>query len=696
MTRAAASLRTAPLGPSARWASLPRDARDTLFLLLVVAWIILPLTASLPVWASVIAYAMLAWRAAIAYRQAKLPSRWALAAVLAVVVGLTLWSYRTIVGSEAGVTLVTMLLALKTLELRARRDAMVIFFLGFFALLSNFLHSQSLVTALAIAVGLAGLLTALVNAHMPVGRPSLSFGLGLSLKMVLIGAPLTLALFVFFPRMAPLWGVPNNPNAGKTGLSDEMTVGAMASLAQDDSIAFRVRFLTPGNEPPASRHLYFRGPVLSDFDGRIWRASASIRSKGDKLFQDIATAGDPIRYELTMEPHRKPWLLALDLTAEPPQLPRGRAYSTGDLNWMSSQPINEVTRMQLQSHLQYRFGMQATELELRSNRRLPAQSNPRTQAWVQQLQSKIGVAPDANAQLVQALLTHLRTQGYQYTLDPGVYGREAADEFWFDRKEGFCEHIASAFVIALRSAGVPSRIVTGYQGGENNPVDGFWTVRQADAHAWAEVWLGPQEGWVRIDPTGAVMPGRVGAAQRLTRNSGFFGVSVDNPLAISTMQRMRAVWEAVNNSWNQWVLNYTQREQMNLLQSLGFSSPSWIDLVRILGISILAGMLVVAVLLQRQHRRTDAWLRLLTSARTRLAKAGIASNDSATPRSLAKALRQQYPCQAPLFTAWLQAMEQWRYAAPDDATNKASNLQLLQKQLRQLPWSSLSGTPRKV
>ena len=683
-----------PAAHTTWWSTLPRDVRDTLFLLAVVGWVILPLTASLPIWASALAYAMLAWRASIAVRQKPLPGRWPLVALLVLVVGLTVLSYKTIVGSEAGVTLVTMLLALKTLEMRARRDAMVVFFLGFFALLANFLHSQSLLTALSIAIGLVGLLTALVNAHMPVGQPSLKFAAGLSIKMVLIGAPLTLALFVLFPRMAPLWGVPNT-QAGKTGLSDEMTVGNMASLALDEGIAFRVKFDTPGNRPPPSNQLYWRGPVLSDFDGTTWRATPSFRPPEDKMFGDIATTGEALRYEITLEPHRKQWLLPLDLTSQPPQLPRGRAFATGDMQWISHQPINEVTRISVQSHLGYRFGMQANNRELRFNRHLPTTSNPRTQDWVQQLLAEIGNGPDRDRQLVQRLLAQLRTGGYTYTLEPGVYTGQAADQFWFDRKEGFCEHISAAFVIALRSAGVPARIVTGYQGGEANGMDGYWTVRQADAHAWAEVWLGEQDGWVRIDPTGAVSPGRIGAARRLNQPN-FMGINVDSAVAISTLQQMRAVWEAVNNSWNQWVLNYTQREQMNLLSKLGMSSPNWMDLVRILGILLMASALIAAAALQYQRRHTDPWLALLSKARQRLAKAGITSPDSATPRTLARAVRQHAPQQARAFADWLQAMEQQRYAHAAGSAPAKSSLAALRKQLRDLPWSQLKAPPNKV
>ncbi|WP_312836188.1 DUF3488 and transglutaminase-like domain-containing protein [Comamonas sp.] len=687
----------APSAGASRWSRLPREARDTLFLLAVVGWILLPLTATLPLWASALAYALLAWRGRIALLQKPMPGRWQLLALLVLVVGLTLLSYRTILGADAGVTLVSMLLTLKTMELRAKRDAMVIFFLGFFALIANFLHSQSLLTALAIAIGLVGLLTALVHAHMPVGQPSLKFAAVLSLKMVAIGAPLTLALFVFFPRMAPLWGVPQNP-AAKTGLSDEMTVGSVASLAQDEGIAFRVKFDTPQNRPPPANQLYWRGPVLSDFDGSTWRATPSFRTPDDRMFADIRTEGEALRYELTLEPHHKPWLLTLDLTGSAPVLPRGRAYSTGDLQWLSNRPITEVTRIAVESHTRYRFGMQAGNRELAFNRRLPANSNPRTQAWVAQLVAEIGERPDRSAQLVQRLQQQLRSGGYTYTLDPGVYTGQAADEFWFDRKQGFCEHISAAFVIALRSAGVPARIVTGYQGGEANSVDGYWTVRQADAHAWAEVWLGEEQGWVRFDPTGSVSPGRIGAAQRLN-TPNFMGISVSNAATINGLQRMRAVWEAVNNSWNQWVLNYTQREQMDMLSKLGLSSPDWMDLVRILGGLLLAAAMVVVLALQYQRRRVDPWLALLGEARKRLRQAGVpeaAQGSAATPRALARLVHAQAPELAPAFGQWLKAMERQRYAHATGQPAPKAELAALRKQLRLLPWSRLRARANKV
>ena len=227
-----------------------------------------------------------------------------------------------------------------------------------------------------------------------------------------------------------------------------------------------------------------------------------------------------------------------------------------------------------------------------------------------------------DTQLVAAVLERLRSGGYRYTLDPGVFGQHSADEFWFDRKEGFCEHIASSFVVLLRALGIPARIVTGYQGGEQNALDGFWVVRQSDAHAWTEVWLG-ERGWVRVDPTAAVAPGRIGTLQRLVAPRGVFTEALLGNVSPEFALKLRAVWDAVNNSWNQSILNYTQNKQLNLLRELGFEAPSWEDLLYLLiGIVVLASLLGAAWTLWDRTRQ-DPWLRLLKTVAKRLQKAGV-------------------------------------------------------------------------
>lgn len=260
--------------------ALPRDARDTLFLLCVIGLILLPQVDELPWWCSAITAMVLLWRASLAVQARPLPSKWWRLALLALALAGTYATHRTLLGRDAGVTLVVCLLALKTLELRARRDAFVVFFLGFFAMLTNFFYSQSLLTAFTMLLALLGLLTALVNAHMPVGRPPLMQAARMAGWMALAGAPVMLALFLLFPRFAPLWGTPGDAMAGRTGLSNTMRVGTIAELALDGSIAARIKF--DDNRAPPQSQLYFRGPVLAQFDGREWTALPTWRAAGSR------------------------------------------------------------------------------------------------------------------------------------------------------------------------------------------------------------------------------------------------------------------------------------------------------------------------------------------------------------------------------------------------------------------------------
>ena len=676
-------------------AHLPRETRDTLFLLAVIGWIILPQTGHLSGWISALAGGVLLARGWLTVSGRALPGRWALVAVLIVALAVTwLTQNHTLIGRDAGVTLVVLLLTLKTLELRARRDALVVFFLGFFVMLTNFFYSQALPIAAAMLVGLLGLLTALVNAHRPVGRPSLRESAWTAAKMTLAGAPVMLALFMFFPRFAPLWGIPGDAMLGRTGLSANMEVGAMATLAMDDGIAFRVRFDGP---PPPQSQLYFRGPVLSrlDKDGRHWTAGGDGDAVGATSTPgpgDLQVSGEPVRYEVTLEPSQRPWLLTLDAAPNRPELPPGwRAHMTADLQWMSYRPVTDLLRYRAESYPGFRYGLAGWNGKPRRDLgrflRLPAGLNPRTTELAEQMRREIG--QDNPAALVAAALERLRTGGYAYTLEPGVYGRDTADQFWFDRKEGFCEHIASSFVILMRAAGVPARIITGFQGGEMNSVDGYWTVRNADAHAWAEVWL-PERGWTRVDPTGAVAPARIGQLQRLQRPEGVLAGMVER-LNPTLLAQLRAAWEAVNNGWNQWVLNYTQSRQFDLLRNLGFQTPSWQDLGKVLASLLAAAALAGIGWAWWERGQHDPWLRLLARARRKLAQAGVAAPPNAPPRALAaQAAASALPADLrQSLQDWLLALERLRYA-PGGQGSPRGRLSALNRQLRRLRW------PRRV
>lgn len=670
-----------------RLTALPRDARDTLFLLAVIAWIMLPQVQHTPWWTSAFAAALLLWRARLALTSAPLPGRWVLAGVLAIAIGATWATHKTIVGRDAGVTLVVMLLALKTLELRARRDAMVVFFLGFFVLLSNFFYSQSLPTAMAMVLGLMGLLTALVNAHMTAGKPPLTQALRTAGWLALWGAPVMVSLFLFFPRMAPLWGVPSDDMAGRSGLSENMRVGEVAALALDDSVALRIRFDTPGGQEPPANTLYFRGPVLSQFDGRNWQADPVLDAMA---VPQLRVSGEPIRYQMLIEPSKRRWLTLLDAAKTEPQIPPGasvgRLRMSSSLQWLSWRPITDVLRVDAQSHLDFSHGPLQLTPELKRYLQLPAGSNPRTRALGEHLQAELRAQPGAGAdtdRLIASALQHLKTGGYTYTLEPGVVDSDhTADDFWFDSKEGFCEHIASAFAVLMRSMGVPARIVTGYQGGDRNSVDNYWTVRNSDAHAWTEVWIAGR-GWVRVDPTGAVAPSRVGQFQRLSAPPGAFASAVGNFVDTGTLEKLRAVWEAVNNRWNQWVINYTQSRQLNLLQSLGFESPSWTDLLRLLACSLSALALLWLIWARATRPQRDGWSQLMHAARLRLQRAGIASGASDSTRSLSRLVQESWAkesASAPLAAAlsdWLLDMERLRYAP--SSNTEATELKSLRR-----------------
>jgi protein-glutamine gamma-glutamyltransferase len=658
--------------------SLPRETRDTLFLLVVIGWIMLPQLSHVPWWCGVLAVAVLLWRGWLAFSSRPLPRTMWLFAVLAVATAATLATYRTVLGRDAGVTLIVVLLALKTLELRARRDTFVVFFLGFFTMLTNFFFSQSLATAGAMLVALLGLLTALVNAHMPVGKPPLLQAARTAGWMTLLGAPVMAVLFVLFPRFGPLWGTPSDAMTGRSGLSANMQIGNIATLALDDSIAMRVKFEGP---PPSQDELYFRGPVLSTFDGREWRPLQprfGTRGLPARVVQ-LQVSGEPVRYEVTMEPSNRPWLMVLDVAASPPQVPGFETAMTGELMWLVNRPVTDLLRYRAESYTHFRSGPHSIVALPPEYLQLPPDSDPRTVELANRMRTDPQLARGGPPALIQAALQRLRTGGYRYTLDPGVYGANTADEFWFDRKEGFCEHIASAFVVLMRAMDIPARIVTGYQGGERNSVDGYWIVRQSDAHAWTEVWLAGQ-GWVRVDPTAAVAPGRIGSLQRLQAPRGVFATALGS-VTPGLAESLRSAWEAVNNAWNQRILNYTQSRQLNLLRDIGFSAPSWEDLTFVLIGTIVIVALAGAAWTIWDRREHDPWLRLLNRVRRRLTAQGVDVTPAAPPRRIATLVTARFGELGAPLARWLLKMEKQRYAPSAD-----KSLRTLQTELRQIPW----------
>jgi len=651
------------------WRQLPRDARDTLFLLAVIGWTVLPHVSHLPAWCSLLTLTVLLWRARLAIVNAALPNRWVLVAVLLLAAALTFWTHRTLLGKEAGVTLAVVLMALKTLELRARRDAFVVFFLGFFLILTHFLYSQSLPVAAAMLVSVWGLLTALVLAHMPVGQPSLRQAARLSARTALFGAPIMALLFVLFPRIGPLWGVPQDGQS-TTGLSNSMRMGSVAEVAQDDSIALRIRF--EGTPPPPGA-LYFRGPVLSHFDGVEWQAQPPSFGAFAPPRRNLRTQGAPLRYEMTIEPSRLTALPLLEAAADAPKLEGMRVFGLPDLQWRADRPLYERVRLRAEAFIDFRHGPVAAEPSLRDQLELPPGYNPRTLAWAAALRGEPRYANADARVLAQALLEHIRSDGFSYTLAPGEYGRDAVDEFWLDRREGFCEHFAAAFVVLMRALDVPARVVTGYQGVDPFPSDGYYVVRQSSAHAWAEYWVAGI-GWVRADPTAAVAPERINRGARLLPARGLVAGAIAN-VSPQLMDQLRGSWEALNNRWNQWVLNYSRGQQLDLLKDLGVSSPSWEDLALLLIGALSSLALLGAAWAWWDRHRVDPWTRQMDRLRVALQRTGVSTSRHEAPRALAQRVRAHFGARGEPLAELLDALDRQRYsratiARPDPALTR--------------------------
>lgn len=653
-----------------RLAHLPRETRDTFFLLLAIAASVLPHASHLPAWCSGLTLLILAWRGWLAWRSDTLPGRWSLGLMLLLVAGLTLATHRTLLGREAGVTMLVILMAMKTLELRARRDAFVVFFLGFFLVLTQYLYSQSLLTALWTLLSVWALLTALVLAQMPVGQPSLRLAAAQAARTTLLGLPVMVLLFALFPRLPPLWGVPADA-VGRTGLSMELQFGAMAEIANDEGIALRLRFASGSALPPPSA-LYFRGPVLSRFDGRLWRPQPALRP-ATAAPRELApeTLSPALRYEMTLEPLRLSVLPLLELSPEPAgafwlqdglRLQRGEA-----LQWLAERPITERLRLQQQAHLRYRYGVQATPAQLQAELELPPGRNPRTLAWAAALRREPRFAalqgPALAQALVQAVLEHLHQNDFVYTLSPGRYGESSEhliDEFWLDRRLGFCEHFASGFVVVMRALGIPARIVTGFQGADRELQDGYLVVRQSQAHAWAEVWIEGQ-GWLRVDPTAAVAPDRVRLGSALSPPPGVLAGALGqvNP---ALWLGLRRAWERLDNRWQQWVLNYSRSDQFELLRRLGWQQPDWQALGQLAAAVIAALAAGAAAWAAWQARPHNAWTRRRQWLARELQKLGLPVQMHQGPRHWAGLLYAGFGDSARELITLLMHMEQQRYA----------------------------------
>lgn len=583
-----------------------------LWLLGALAAVLLPQLLRLPLWFSPYCIMLLGWRLAIDLRGWSLPPRWLRLLLTVAGVGAVLLGYRTLFGPDAGLALLSVMLCLKLLELRTLRDAMLVVFLGWFLVAGGFLVDQSIFIGAYLLLTVLLLTAALIALNHPAG-PAHRYYLRRAGLLLVQALPIMLLLFVLFPRLpGPLWGVPKDSLTARTGISDHMTLGTISELADSQAVAFRVQFTGP--IPPADQ-LYWRGPVLWTTDGRRWdpirRDSPPYWFILPPRYEPFA---EPVHYALTLEPHDERWLFALDLPAAAPQ----GAQLTADFQLLLARKAASRQHFELVAHTTYNTGV-LTEPQRRLALQLPETRNPRSHALARQWSS---LPP---AEIVRTALAHFREQPFWYTRRPPLLGDDAIDEFLFDSRRGFCEHYAAAFVTLMRGAGVPARIVTGYQGGESNPLADYLIVRQSQAHAWAEVWL-EESGWTRVDPTAVIPPQRVedDTDLRRFRTTAAPLFDVDMSWLARNLSQLHYGWDALNNAWNLWVLGYNHERQKELLQRLGLLYFGWQGAMTFLfgAIAVVLGA-VALYLLRRGRGRPDVVVRLYERYCRKLERLGL-------------------------------------------------------------------------
>lgn len=651
---------------------IPRIA--LIWLLVAQVLVILPHLIHLPFWVIGLWLGAAAWRIQVFRMRANYPGVWVKGALVLVVVAGILQSRGTLVGLDAAVVLLISTFILKLVEMRSRRDALVLIFLGFFSVVTAYLFEDGILAALYSLLPVTALLAALIGLQQSgfAERPWPTLRLAGSL--VLQAAPLMLLLFLFFPRLGPLWSLPMPSDKGITGLSDSMEPADIAQLSRSSALAFRASF---EGEPPARGELYWRALTLERFDGRRWSQSTYAAQPVAPQWQQ---RGEPLDYSIVMQPSGKPWLFALDV---------GETNLVGvkmmsDFRWQRRSPVDRPLLYQMRSWPQAVRQPQADPQSMRRALQLPERGDPRSREWAAQLRQQ---HPQDDA-LVEALLAHFNREPYVYTLRPQPLGRDSIDDFLFNTRRGFCAHYAGAMTFVLRAAGIPARVVAGYQGGEFNPAGNYVQVRQFDAHAWVEYWQ-PGQGWRSVDPTFQVAPQRIeqGLEEALAEEDGFLDDQPFSPLRyreLGWLNELRMSWESLNYGWQRWVLGYQGEQQLQLLQRW-FGGLDWqrIAFVLVGGGALLLGSLALW-LLKPWQQRPDPQRRLFRRFERLLARHALVREPGEGVRAFAKRAASAMPQQAAEINAFADCYERQRYAG--EPASRLALQQALRRLRRALPW----------
>jgi len=582
-----------------------------IFLLSSIGLIVFPHIYHIPLAIFSFFFLLLGWRFVGIWRPNWLPNK--LALFLLMLCGLLLLysQHQGIFGRDAGTRLFVTALGLKLMEIKAERDLYLITYLAFIVAASQFLYQQSLLMAAYILFVCCVLLATLVSINSR--KPQTIAALKSAAAIIAQAIPMAIVLFMLFPRVeAPRWMLFKDEQQNKTGLSDSMEPGSISDLGMSEELVFRAKF-SGAIPPPAQR--YWRGPVLAHTDGKRWtRAISRMRQE---LLDKPKYTGMPYQYTLLMEPQSKNWVFALDLPIEfPGNLNRNRNYQL-----TSSENPDKRSEYKITSYPNYNTGY-ITKTEYSDATQLPAEPSARIKQLVTQLHG-FDSGPD---DFIKQILNHFRKEDFHYTLTPPLMEVNPIETFLFETRYGFCSHYAAAFVYLMRVAGAPARVVTGFQGGELNKVGGFLEIKQADAHAWAEVWL-ENKGWVRVDPTAAVAPERIERGldvEQLVAGGAirFAPVGSNAQAAFEWLKQARQLWSNIDYNWQRWVINYNSANQGKFLSSLGINDIRTMVYWLIVILGLITAVLSWLLLYQKQ-KTVDKVLRVYNRFGRKLAKRGL-------------------------------------------------------------------------
>jgi transglutaminase-like putative cysteine protease len=529
-------------------------------LTLIVGLALLPHINNLPITVSLYLLLLIVWRISSLYWIRLQPGRWLLLGITLFSIAMIYHQHQTLIGRDAGVALLCIMLMLKVMEIQKRRDIYVSVFISYFVVITQFLFSQSLLLTLYLILSVAALSALLMEINRVVRAEDFFQPLLKSIQITGQALPIAILLFIIFPRITePLWGFGSDSSA-RTGLSDRVSPGSISDLIESSEVAFRAEFKQP---PPPVQQRYWRALVLWDTDGYSWfndkqRPLAYNRTK-------LVMIGQPIRYEIFLEPHDENWLVSLDVPLEAPASSR----LTYDFQLINSNPLTQPKNYSLHSLTQY--VMSELPPLLRQRALKLGETVTRQQ---QQLVAGWQADSQSDREIVARALRYFNNEPFIYTLSPPTYLNNPVDEFLFQGRAGFCEHYATSFNQLMRIAGIPSRLVLGYQGGEYNELGGYYIIRQYHAHAWSEVWL-EDRGWIRVDPTAAVAPERIEYPLRLAFGEegepALFEIE-SSGLAASMIRHFTHALDNANIQWRRWIIGYSKEHQFTLIRNFGLDS----------------------------------------------------------------------------------------------------------------------------